>query len=151
MICRILSLEMLKNKLKPLVEKRGLIIFDIKFTTYKNKSCLKVYVDKPEGGVNLEECVILNQEISQYLDDLNIFEDSYILEVSSPGIDWPLRTLQDFRRVKNKKVRLILITGQTIEGELIEVEERKLILKDKEEVKNFNLAEIKEGKEIIEL
>ncbi len=146
-----IDLDTIKKEITPLVEERGFLVFGIKFSHYKDKDYLQIFVDKPEGGISLEECAVLNQEISEYLDKLDIFSQSYVLEVSSPGMDWPLKTFQDFRRVKNRKIRLILNTGKTLEAKLIEVGEKDIKIMVKEHTLTINIDEIKEAKEIIEL
>ena len=58
---------------------------------------LRVYIDK-EGGIDIEDCQALSEKLEEVLDKGNVVPDSYILEVSSPGIDRPLRTEQHFAR-----------------------------------------------------
>lgn len=69
---------------------------------------LRILVDKPEGGITIDECAQLNSEISIILDEKNILHLRYILEVSSPGVDRPLLTKKDFLRCINRKVRFRL-------------------------------------------
>jgi ribosome maturation factor RimP len=69
---------------------------------------LRVLVDKFNGGITMDECAGLNRELGALLDEKNILESRYILEVSSPGLDRILKTENDFRRVLNKRVRFFL-------------------------------------------
>jgi len=77
---------------------------------------LRVLVDRPEGGINLGECSLLNQEIGKILDLSDCLDRSYLLEISSPGIDRPLKRKEDFARCINKRARFFL--SEPLEGKL---------------------------------
>jgi len=77
---------------------------------------LRLLVDYPEGGITVGECAGLNIQISRLLDEKNIIQQGYILEVSSPGIDRPLSTSKDFMRCLNKEVRFFL--NELVNGKL---------------------------------
>ena len=69
---------------------------------------LRVYIDK-EGGIDIEDCQALSEKLEAELDKGDVVPDSYILEVSSPGIDRVLRKPRDFTREQGKKVGLLKI------------------------------------------
>lgn len=71
---------------------------------------------KPEGGINLDECARLNRDIGMLLDEKDIIRERYILEVSSPGLDRPLKTGEDFSRLLNKKAKFFL--SEAVNGKL---------------------------------
>lgn len=68
---------------------------------------LRVYIDK-EGGIDIEDCQALSEKLEEELDKGDVVPDSYILEVSSPGIDRVLRKPRDFVREQGKKVDVTL-------------------------------------------
>lgn len=68
---------------------------------------LRIFVDKP-GGVDLDDCQMLSEKIGKILDSEMLLEDSYILEVSSPGIDRVLKKDRDFIREAGKAVDVTL-------------------------------------------
>ena len=68
---------------------------------------LRVYIDK-EGGIDIEDCQALREKLEAELDKGDVVPDSYILEVSSPGIDRVLRKPRDFTREQGKKVDVTL-------------------------------------------
>jgi ribosome maturation factor RimP len=80
-----------------------------------SRSRLIVFVDKFEGGITIDECRSVSNEIANRLDMENIMADKYVLEVSSPGPDRPLLTRRDFQRVINKKI--VVFTKQPIDGQ----------------------------------
>jgi ribosome maturation factor RimP len=71
------------------------------------RNVLRLLVDKP-GGVTLDDLTRLNRGVSQILDESALIEQSFVLEVNSPGLDRPLVTRRDYERNINKTVRLIL-------------------------------------------
>ena len=68
---------------------------------------LRVFIDK-EGGIEIDDCQGLSEKLEERLDAEDLISDSYILEVSSPGIDRVLRKPRDFLREKGKKVDVTL-------------------------------------------
>ncbi len=77
---------------------------------------LRILVDKPQGGISLDECADLNNGISKILDEKDIMGQKYILEVSSPGLDRTLKTKSDFSRCINRRVRFFL--SQSVKGKV---------------------------------
>ena len=68
---------------------------------------LRVFIDK-EGGIEIDDCQALSEKLEERLDAEDFITDSYILEVSSPGIDRVLRKQRDFQREQGKKVDISL-------------------------------------------
>jgi len=69
---------------------------------------IRLLVDRIEGGITLEECTQLNRQIGAAFDEENIFSQSYVLEVCSPGLDRFLTSPKDFRRVLNQALMVFL-------------------------------------------
>ncbi len=108
--------EKIDKLIQPLIQQKGLVLFDLNVHQYQGRVRLEILVDKMLGGISIEECSSLNRLIGQELEEKNLIEPSYSLEVSSPGIDRPLKTGQDFSRVQGQKVRFFLNTP--VEGKL---------------------------------
>ncbi|MCX5711156.1 MAG: ribosome maturation factor RimP [Candidatus Omnitrophica bacterium] len=106
----------LKGLLEGYLQSRNLELIDLILRNEGNGLVLRVLADRPEGGINLDECGALNREIGALLDEKNLIESSYILEVSSPGLDRPLRTKKDFSRATGKKVKFFL--NDLVDGKL---------------------------------
>lgn len=75
---------------------------------------LRVYIDK-EGGIGLDDCQEVSGLLDEKLEELNIINDRYILEVSSPGLDRALKKEKDFKREMDKVVDITLY--KAIDGE----------------------------------
>lgn len=96
---------------------QGLELVDLTLRRQGMDLFLQVLTDRPEGGIALDDCAYLNKEISRILDEKKILlQDNYVLEVSSPGLDRPLKTKVDFLRCLNRRVRFFL--AQPIGGKL---------------------------------
>jgi ribosome maturation factor RimP len=106
----------IQELVRPLLENLGIELVELKLHRTKKRIVLKFFVDKPEGGINLDECAQLNESIGKILDKEDLIQESFILEVSSPGLDRPLMTIKDFTRVKGRNIRIFLreaINGKT--------------------------------------
>lgn len=144
----------LTNIISDYLKNQGLDLVDLIYRYEGRNLFLRILVDKPEGGIALDECAHLNNEISRILDEKDIIPQRYILEVSSPGIDRPLKTKNDFLRCINKKVRLFLsepIKGKTeLEGLISKVDDTSVYVDIETEVVVIPLAKINRAKQIIE-
>lgn len=80
---------------------------------------VRVIADRP-GGIDLDTCAVVSNEISRLMDVADPIQGRYTLEVSSPGLDRPLKTAADFTKQFGKKVRIVLALGQH-EGTIDEV------------------------------
>ncbi len=95
---------------------------------YEGRDLLvRILVDRPEGGISMDECIFLNNDIGRILEEKEILKEKYVLEVSSPGMDRPLKTKSDFSRCINKNIRVFLnesIGGkQEWVGQILRVED----------------------------
>ena len=90
---------------KPLEGINGLELVDIEFVKEGESHYLRVFIDKP-GGISLEDCKMVNEELSQGLDREDPIPQSYILEVSSPGLNRPLKKDKDFQRFTGREVKI---------------------------------------------
>ena len=82
-------------------------LVDVEYVKEHTDWYLRVYIDK-EGGIDIEDCQGLSEKLEAELDEKNTIPESYILEVSSPGIDRVLRKARDLIREQGKKVDVTL-------------------------------------------
>ena len=115
------------------VKDNFLELFEFKIRPQGKKMVLTVVVDKKSGTVSLDECTAVSRDMEKKLDALDLIETSYLLEVSSPGLDRPLRSLEDCERFKGRKALMNLnepLEGQvSLEGRLGEVNQGKVELR----------------------
>ncbi|MDD4953571.1 MAG: ribosome maturation factor RimP [Candidatus Omnitrophica bacterium] len=109
-------IEELRKLIGSYLESQDREFIDLIYRYEGSDLVLRVLVDKPEGGISLDECARHNRNISQMLDEKDIPQERYILEVSSPGLDRPLRTKSDLARSISKEVKFFL--NEPVEGKL---------------------------------
>jgi ribosome maturation factor RimP len=91
------------------MESQSFELVDLIFRSDNQRLILTVLADKqPQGGITLQECALLCRELKTILEEKNIIEGDYVLEVSSPGLDRPLKNQKDFLRSLNKEVVFFL-------------------------------------------
>src|SRR5690554_3324952 len=90
---------------RPLVEQYGMEIVEVEWKPIGGTWNLCLYIDKP-GGVTLKDCEIINKEVSDLLDREDPIEHRYTLEVSSPGVERPLRGPRDYQRYRGSLVQI---------------------------------------------
>ncbi|WP_353095270.1 ribosome maturation factor RimP [Tissierella praeacuta] len=107
-------------------------LVDVEFVKEGSNHFLRVYLDKP-GGINLDDCQKMSQLLSDKLDEKDPITVPYYLEVSSPGLDRPLKTDKDLKRNLGKEIEIKLyepMNGKKIiEGTLESYEETLIIVK----------------------
>ena len=77
---------------------------------------VRILADRPEGGITVDECARLNSQLSSVFEQEGVLQEAYTLEVSSPGLDRPLKTRNDFLRKKGKLVKIFV--REPVEGKL---------------------------------
>ena len=98
-------LEKVRGIAGPLAAQEGAELVDVEFGGGGGRQTLRIYIDKA-GGVSLDDCSAVSRSVSAALDVEDPLEGSYDLEVSSPGLDRPLRTPEHFEKYKGAKVRV---------------------------------------------
>ncbi len=91
--------------LAPIVESRGFELVDVEFVKEAGCWYLRGYIDKP-GGITVNDCEDVSREFNERLDEEDFIEESYIMEISSPGLDRPLKKEKDYQRSLGKLVEL---------------------------------------------
>ena len=122
------SLELtLEQMLEPALEEKGFELVELRISGNTGRYVLRLFVDRP-SGISVGECAQLSRYLADVLDTKDPIQGSYLLEVSSPGLTRPLKSVRDFERVLGKKVRLITRTGPVRAGKLSSVSEGQLVL-----------------------
>lgn len=139
------------RKIENIVSQAGFVIFDLKLINSYPAKTLKVLIDAPCGGITIKECAVVNRKLSELFEAGESLEEAYSVEVSSPGVDWPLKEAPDFRRVISEKVHIYLKEKQEdkteIAGILKEIREDSLILEIDNESVEIKLDNINKAKE----
>ena len=89
----------------PIMEANGFELVDVEYVKEAGNWYLRAYIDKP-GGMTVDDCEVVNRELGDLLDRDDFIDESYILEVSSPGLGRPLKKERDFIRSKGEEVEI---------------------------------------------
>lgn len=106
--------EVVAELLSPIVTAAGLELVDVEYVKEGREWFLRVYIDK-DAGVDIEECGLVSEKLSEKLDELDPIPHNYFLEVSSPGAERPLKKEKDFEKSIGKNV--FIKTYEAIDGE----------------------------------
>lgn len=94
---------------KPITDRNNFELVEIEYKKEGADWYLRVYIDK-EGGITIDDCESVSRELSDLLDEADPIEQSYIFEVSSPGVDRPLKTDRDYEKNNGKPVEVKLFS-----------------------------------------
>ena len=92
--------------LNPIMEELEFELVDVEYVKEGSMWYLRAYIDKP-GGITVNDCEAVSRRLSDILDEKDFIEDSYVLEVSSPGLGRPLKKEKDYKRIFEKKLRYV--------------------------------------------
>jgi ribosome maturation factor RimP len=99
---------------KEVTEKMTVQVEDVEILGQKGRLTVRVIIDSPEG-VSIRDCELVSRQLEALLDIEDPIPGSYTLEVSSPGLDRPLKSIKDFQRFTGKMARII--TKEKIENQ----------------------------------
>jgi len=121
----------LKEKIIELINKylpnQDFFIVEVEVTGNSGKRKISVLVDS-DKGITIDECSRLSRNIGNEIEEKNIIDSAYLLEVSSPGVDKPLQSKRQYLKNKGRKLAVALNDGKIIEGRLEEVKEEVIVI-----------------------
>ncbi|AZR72389.1 ribosome maturation factor RimP [Anoxybacter fermentans] len=126
--------EIVYKMAEPIVDEAGLELVDVEYIKEGKQFTLRVFIDRPEGGVTLDDCQNVSSKLSELLDEKDPIPNSYTLEVSSPGIDRPLKKDADFVRFAGRKVDVstykpVYGRKKKFSGELVGLVDGKVVVR----------------------
>lgn len=96
---------------EPIANENGVEIYDVEFKKEGPDYFLRVFIDKPEGGISLDDCEAVSRPLSDALDEADPISEGYYLEVSSPGLERQLKRQKDFDRFKGEAISVKLFAA----------------------------------------
>jgi len=126
--------DIVRNILDIFLKENGYDLFDVEYQKEGKDWFLRVYIDKEEGNVSIEDCRKVSTFLSDKLDEIDPIDRNYMLEVSSPGIDRPLINDTDYVKYKGRMVDIFLYKAidskKVVSGILEGLEEDDIVIKD---------------------
>lgn len=144
------TVKKIKALCEPIVDRLNFELVDVEFIKEFGSYYLRVYIHKP-GGISLDDCQLMSEALSEELDKHDPINIAYYLEVSSPGLDRPLKTDKDFNRNLGKEVEVSLYTPlnnkKQFEGVLESFNQESITLldenKDKVQIPRLGISVVK--------
>lgn len=132
-----------EQRVKELVEEKiadreDLFIVNIRM---QNNGVLSILIDG-DNGVPIADCVQVSRHVGFHLEEENVIETAYRLEVSSPGVDFPLQMLRQYKKNVGRNVRITTTDGAKREGKLVEASESQVVIEEKIKEKGKKVVEV---------
>lgn len=128
--------EVVENLCRPVVEGMGFEWVGVEYHHNSQNAILRIYVDRPEGGIAMDDVVAVTEQINPLLDVEDPISGMYTLEVSSPGLDRPLFVPAHYEKFIGREAKVTLKRAldrrRRFEGEIVKVEGDSVILKIRE-------------------
>lgn len=137
---------------EPILAENALELVEVQYRQENIGWVLRFIIHK-EGGISVADCTLVSREVGRVLDVEDLIPQKYILEVSSPGLDRPLRTVKDFLRNIGKKIKMsVEIDGISVmaEGIIEEVAENFVVLRHEDSVRTYATDDINNAQLVIE-
>ena len=100
--------ENISSLIEPVLDDLGFELFDIEFLSERGRWVLRIYIDG-EGGIRLDDCALVSREIGDLIEVKDIIKHPYVLEVSSPGLNRPLKREKDCEMAIGKKIKVNML------------------------------------------
>ena len=146
-------LSEIENIVQPILDDMGVELVELQFNK-STRSSVRLFV-WADDGISLDQCTKISRQVADILEQKDTIHGKYFLEVSSPGIDRPLKTVRDFERQIGRKAKIILAEGEssrTIECRIKNVDEsnESVIVSLNNEEHTMPLNEILSAKVLVE-
>lgn len=126
--------DIVSELVTPILSEMGLELVDIEYKKEGSNWFLRVFIDNEVGSIDIDDCSLVSEQLSQKLDEVDPIPNAYFLEVSSPGAERPLRKEKDFLKAVGRHVHITTkepIEGVSLfEGELVSFADGKLTVKE---------------------
>ncbi len=145
--------EKVESLVKKSINDSGYEIYDIEYVKEGKDYYLRIFIEKPNETISIDDCEIVNNIVNPILDEADIIKDQYFLEISSTGIEKKLRKPKHYMKAIGKDIKIKLFTNneegkKEIEGKLKNIEDEYLIIeKDGKDLK-IELSNVAQAKTI---
>lgn len=125
-------LEKIKEGLLPIIASFECHLDSMEYVKEKGEWYLRVFIEKNDGNLDMDTCVAVSEAVSEKLDELDLIKDEYYLEVSSPGIEKPLKTFEQVEAHVGSYVHIDLKNPKngidSLEGTLSSIDGQELLI-----------------------
>ena len=129
----------------PVLSDHGLELVDLEWRAHGPRGVLRVFIDKP-GGVELRDLERVSRQVGDVLDVADLIPERYDLEISSPGLDRPLRKEREFRWARGKRIRCWLSDGTEMSGRLADIRDGRLLVETEDGTENVPQEDVRKAR-----
>jgi ribosome maturation factor RimP len=126
-------LKQIETKIQPILSKFKVYLYELSYVKEHGSNILRVLIDNELDDIDVQLCADVSELISTELDKFSFLSEPYTLEVASPGLERPLRTLDDFKKHVGRYIELVVkepvLTYDELIGTLVEVKDQDIYLK----------------------
>lgn len=130
--------DLVEEMVTPILQEFGLELVEVEFKKEGANWILRVFIDRLEGSVDLDDCAHVSERLSTVLDETDPIPNAYFLEVSSAGAERPLRNDRDFERAVGKRVFLSFyepfLDRKFVEGTLVNYQDNAVAVQDGKDI-----------------
>jgi len=141
--------EVTEELIRDFLDERKLSLWACEFVKEGPDYFLRVYIDKEEGYVGTQECEEVSRFLSDKLDEQDLIEREYYLEVSSPGLERKLSKPSHFKSSIGELVK-VQTEAEKFAGRLVKADEESIAIENEEGIFEINISEIKKAKTYLE-
>ena len=129
--------EIIEKEVKAYFENTNLFLVDIKVLS---NGKIEIFADGA-NNITIDECAQISRHIHHFLEENNLMTDNLSLDVSSPGMDEPLKVAQQFQKQLQKQVDVVLKNGMKITGQLLAANDKNILVKEIIKIKKTETTE----------
>ena len=147
-----LIIEKITQKITPVAKELGVEIVDVEYLQDGGYWYVRIYIEYLNKEISLEDCALFSNKVEEDVD--NLIDKKFFLEVSSPGIERPLKKVDDFVRFTGKKIRVVLKhklnNKKNYDGKIIYCNDSLLVIENENQELSIEYKEIKKANLIYE-
>ena len=145
--------EKVQNLVEDSIKEKGYNIYDIEYSKEGSEYYLRIFIEKENGDITIEDCEKVNDIVNPLLDEADIIKEQYYLEVSSTGIEKDLKKQKHYERAIGEKIRVKLFKkdedgNKEIEGILQKIENKEITIEKNGKTVKVDMNDIAQAKTI---
>jgi ribosome maturation factor RimP len=122
--------QQIREMAEALLQSEAHFIVEVSVSAARSGRKVRVLLDGDEGA-SIDDCARLSRQLAAKFEEEEVFDDAYTLEVSTPGIDFPLETVRQYRKNLGRDLKVSLKEGKDVKGNLVEAAEEEITLEVK--------------------
>ncbi|SFG44989.1 ribosome maturation factor RimP [Algoriphagus hitonicola] len=132
--------EVLEEMVSGHLPDQGHFVVEVKISPQGDQTLLSILIDADQG-VTIDTCAKVSRAVSNEIEDKNLIENAYRIEVSSPGVDYPLASERQYIKNIGRELKVLLQDGKEVKGKLLTVADGSITLQVKKKEKGKKATE----------